>query len=138
MTADRRDARAGAGNRRDGIQARYGTDAIRICLDRPPVNALTVDMLRCLGAILAAAPEDPRPVLLTGASGIFSAGFDIKQPAPDQLTIDTAAHRVLAAAQERTEERERRMVKLTVWAVAMAAMALAATAGTIIVALSAS
>jgi enoyl-CoA hydratase len=102
VTADRADARVGAGNRRGGIGARYGPDAIRICLDRPPVNALTVDMLRGLGAILAAAREDPRPVLLTGASGIFSAGFDIKQPAPDQQTIDAAAQRVLAATQEHT------------------------------------
>jgi enoyl-CoA hydratase len=100
VTPNRSDA--GAVETRDGIGARYGLDAIRICLDRPPVNALTVDMLQRLGAILAEAHEDPRPVLLTGASGIFSAGFDIKHPAPDQLTIDTAAHRVLAATAERT------------------------------------
>jgi len=93
---------AGAVDSRDGVGARYGPDAIRICLDRPPVNALTVETLQCLGAILAEAHEDPRPVLLTGASGIFSAGFDIKHPAPDQLTIDAAAHRVLAGTAERT------------------------------------
>lgn len=91
---------AGAVDSRDGVGARYGPDAIRICLDRPPVNALTVETLQCLGAILAEAHEDPRPVLLTGASGIFSAGFDIKHPAPDQPTIDAVAHRVLAGTAE--------------------------------------
>jgi enoyl-CoA hydratase len=102
VTPHSNDALVSATDSPDGIGVRYGPDAIRICLDRPPVNALTVDMLQRMRATFARAHEDPRPVLLTGASGIFSAGFDINSPASDQLTVDTVAHRVLAAMQNRS------------------------------------
>jgi len=88
-----------AGNR-DGIGARHGPDAIRICLDRPPVNAFTVEMLESLSALMAGVRDDPRPVLITGASGVFSAGFDIKHPAPDQPIADAAAQRGITAVQD--------------------------------------
>lgn len=78
----------------------HGPDAIRIRLDRPPVNAFTVEMLESFSAVLAAARADPRPVLITGGPGVFSAGFDLKRPAPDQRSADEAAHGGITALQE--------------------------------------
>jgi len=40
---------------------------------------------------------DPRPVLLNGAAGFFSAGFDIKAPASDPAAADDAARTCVAA-----------------------------------------
>jgi enoyl-CoA hydratase len=83
-----------------------GPDAIRIRLDRPPVNAFTVQMLESFSAVLtdsavlAEAHDDPRPVLITGGSGVFSAGFDIKRPVPDQPLADAAARRGITAVQQ--------------------------------------
>src|SRR5260370_24660450 len=41
----------------------------------------------------------PRPVLLTGANGIFSAGFDIRKPGRDEAATVAAARDCLAAIQ---------------------------------------
>jgi enoyl-CoA hydratase len=72
----------------------------RICLDRPPVNAFTVGMFRQLRAQLKRAGESRMPVLLTGANGRFSAGFDVNQPGlADAATTDEAAE-CLAAVQD--------------------------------------
>jgi enoyl-CoA hydratase len=57
---------------RDGIA--------RICIDRPPVNAFTLEMVEQLRAIMERIGGHGHPVVLTGANGIFSAGFDTKQP----------------------------------------------------------
>lgn len=83
-----------------GIGVSHGPDAIRIRLDRPPVNAFTVELLELFIAALHKARDDPRPVLITGASGVFSAGFDIKHPTPDQSLADAAAQRAVTALQE--------------------------------------
>jgi len=72
----------------------------RICLDRPPVNAFTVDMFRQFLACIRQAREDPVPVLLTGANGMFSAGYDIKQPGLDGPAATGAARDCLAAIQD--------------------------------------
>ena len=82
-----------------GVSVSYRPDAIRICLDRPPVNALTVEMLGYITAVIAGACADPRPMLITGSSRIFSAGFDVKHPAPDTLTVNAAARECVAAVQ---------------------------------------
>lgn len=50
-----------------------------LCLNRPPVNALTTELLSALRrAIEAAASEGVRAIVLSGAPGIFSAGLDIR------------------------------------------------------------
>lgn len=54
-------------------------------LDRPPVNALTPELLAALGEAVAAAPDDgARALVLSGRPGMFSAGLDV----PHLLTLD--------------------------------------------------
>jgi enoyl-CoA hydratase len=72
----------------------------RICFDRPPVNAFTVEEFRRFRAYLKQVGDDPRPVLLTGANGMFSAGFDIRQPGLDDAATVDAARDCLAAIQD--------------------------------------
>ena len=72
----------------------------RIRFDRPPVNAFTVDMFRQLRAHLARASESRVPVLLTGANGRFSAGFDMKQPGRSDAATANEAHQCVAAIQD--------------------------------------
>ena len=72
----------------------------RICFDRPPVNAFTVDMFRQLRALLKQAGETPRPVLLTGANGRFSAGFDMNQPGLDDAATAEEARDCVAEIQD--------------------------------------
>ena len=49
-----------------------------LTLDDGKVNALNKDKLDALVAALADCAADPRPVVLRGRKGIFSAGFDLK------------------------------------------------------------
>ena len=84
----------------EGVSVSYRPDAIRICLDRPPVNAFTVEMLGYITAVIADTRADPRPMLITGSSRIFSAGFDVKYPAPDTPTVNAAAAECLTAVQK--------------------------------------
>lgn len=84
----------------EGVSVSYRPDAIRICLDRPPVNAFTVEMLGHITAVIAEARGDPRPMLINGSSRIFSAGFDVKYPAPDTPTVNAAARECLTAVQK--------------------------------------
>jgi len=54
-------------------------------LDRPPVNALSPELVSALDAAVRDAPGDgAEAVVLTGAPGIFSAGLDV----PHFLTLD--------------------------------------------------
>lgn len=54
-------------------------DAIAVLtIARPPLNALTPDVLREAIALLA---EPARAVVITGAGGVFTAGIDIKAAA---------------------------------------------------------
>lgn len=71
-----------------------------ICLDRPPVNAFTVDMFRLLRAHLKRAAETPMPLLLTGANGRFSAGFDVNQPGLNDAATADEAGDCIAAVQD--------------------------------------
>jgi enoyl-CoA hydratase/carnithine racemase len=72
----------------------------RIRFDRPPVNAFTVAMFRQFLGHLKQVGDDPRPVLLSGADGMFSAGFDIKEPGLDEATTTDAARDCLAAIRD--------------------------------------
>jgi enoyl-CoA hydratase len=83
-----------------GVSVSHRPDAIRICLDRPPVNAFTVEMLRYITMVIASAHADPRPMLITGSPRIFSAGFDVKHPAPDTQAVNAAARECVTAVQQ--------------------------------------
>jgi enoyl-CoA hydratase len=84
----------------EGVSVSHRPDAIRICLDRPPVNAFTVEMLRYITAVIDGARTDPRPMLITGSAHIFSAGFDVKSPAPDARAVNAAARECVTAVQQ--------------------------------------
>jgi enoyl-CoA hydratase len=86
--------------RGDGVDVSYGPDATRIRLDRPPVNAFTVEMLGYFAAAITDPAAGARPLLISGAPDVFSAGFDIKQPASDSLTADWLARKCISAVQE--------------------------------------
>jgi enoyl-CoA hydratase len=75
----------------DAVDVGSSPNIIRIRLQRPPVNALTVQVIDRLRAQFAAIHDDPRPVLLCGLPRAFSAGFDVKAPADDpQMASDAA------------------------------------------------
>ncbi|MDA0369427.1 MAG: enoyl-CoA hydratase/isomerase family protein [Proteobacteria bacterium] len=56
-------------------------DAAVLTLDRAPVNAMNIAVLRALDEAAAALSADPPRggLVLTGANGVFSAGADIKE-----------------------------------------------------------
>jgi enoyl-CoA hydratase len=83
-----------------GVRLTLSDGFARICFDRPPVNAFTVDMFGQFHAFMMRLREDPGPVLLTGAGGMFSAGFDIKQPGRDGPGATEAARRCVAAVRD--------------------------------------
>lgn len=64
-------------------------DAIHeLRLANPPVNALNPELLRALHVAIKAAPDDgARGLILSGRSGIFSAGLDV----PSLLALDRTA-----------------------------------------------
>lgn len=58
-----------------------------IQLARPPVNALTPELLSALRAALEAAPDDgARGIILSGGAKVFSAGMDV----PHLMGLDPA------------------------------------------------
>jgi enoyl-CoA hydratase len=71
---------------------------VTIRLDRPPVNAFTIEMFGRLSDVLEELRNDSRPILIAGSKAIFSAGFDIKQDVSVQAG-GAAASRCLAALQ---------------------------------------
>jgi enoyl-CoA hydratase/carnithine racemase len=78
--------------RSDGVIAvEIATDHIHLRLNRPPVNAFTVEMLRKLTEFITNVVDDPRPLLLSGGHEIFSAGFDTKTPTSDPAGANRAA-----------------------------------------------
>ena len=70
---------------------------LRIRLQRPPVNALTVEVIDALRGTFAAIHDDSRPVVLCGLPQVFSAGFDVKAPAEDIQVVNDAAAACLDA-----------------------------------------
>jgi len=81
----------------DPVWVAFNPGVIRIRLQRPPVNALTIGVIDRLRATLAAIRDDPRPVVLCGMPRVFSAGFDVKHPAADPQAVDAAARACLDA-----------------------------------------
>lgn len=61
-----------------------------LTLDRPPANAIDEDLLRDLGAALAAAKDDAavRALILTGAGPFLSGGFDLKAERRDAAATE--------------------------------------------------
>ena len=75
----------------DTVEVASSPNILRIRLQRPPVNALTVQVIDRLRATFAAIHDDPRPVMLCGLPRAFSAGFDVKAPADDPQVASDAA-----------------------------------------------
>ena len=62
-------------------------EVIELRMNRPPVNALSPDLIRALREAVEAAPgEGARALILSGSPGLFSAGLDV----PTLLTLDRA------------------------------------------------
>lgn len=54
-------------------------DVIVLTIDRPPVNAMNVELLAEIGETLKrVAAEPPRALVIAGREGVFSAGADLK------------------------------------------------------------
>jgi enoyl-CoA hydratase len=87
----------------DGVQVRLDDHVLRLTLDRPAThNALTAEMADALAAELegAAARDDVRVVLLTGAGAAFCSGADLSGPDAheglDATSLDRASRIVRA------------------------------------------
>ncbi len=75
------------------VEDQRGVALVRI--DRPPANAMDLELLDDGAAVLEEMQADPPPaVVLTGRDGFFSAGVDLKL-AP---TLDAAGQRDMVAA----------------------------------------
>ena len=74
---------------------------VTVTLDGPKsLNTLSVRMLRELKEVALSFQDDPsiRVVILTGASGVFSAGLDLKDPEVQKMlqgTLDERRERVI-------------------------------------------
>ena len=65
----------------------HADDILELRLDRPPVNALNPDLVKCLDdAIADAQAADTKALVLSGQPGLFSAGLDV----PELLALDEA------------------------------------------------
>lgn len=84
----------------EGLSVVSSSELVHIRLTRPPVNAFTPGMFDDVAAALWKLAEDPRPVLLSGDSGVFSAGFDIKSPQSDPEAADRAARTCVASVRD--------------------------------------
>ncbi len=63
-------------------------------LDRPPVNALSAELISALRQAIVAAPaQGARALILSGSPGRFSGGLDVPSLlALDRSTMDTVWH----------------------------------------------
>jgi enoyl-CoA hydratase len=84
----------------ENISVDFGAEYIHVGLNRPPVNAFTPEMFEGVVALFTKIAEDPRPVFLSGGSGVFSAGFDMKTPISDRAVADIAARACIASVRE--------------------------------------
>lgn len=70
------------------VRREMAPGVLGLTIDRPPVNALSPDLLDALGREFVAAPESgASAVVLAGRPGIFSAGLDV----PVLLGLDQRA-----------------------------------------------
>src|ERR1700730_1471913 len=90
----------GADTGSSGVRLDVLRGIARICFDRPPVNAFTLEMIEKLRSTIEQLSGHPMPILLTGANGFFSAGFDTRQPDMDGSTPRRAALECVAAIRE--------------------------------------
>jgi enoyl-CoA hydratase len=82
-----------------GLSVDVGGAYVTVRINKPPVNAFTVEMFVRMSDVLDELRSDPRPVVVVGSRDIFSAGFDIKQDVGAQAGAAAAA-RCLAALQD--------------------------------------
>src|SRR5262249_11709692 len=73
-------------------------DVVLLRMNRPPVNALDLELLRDLLAELDSLAEPAPPVVLTGAAGTFSAGVDLRRILSSDVHYSTDFLAALAAA----------------------------------------
>ena len=66
------------------------TGVLRLTLNNPPANALSIALMEALMAELAAAADDPevRVVVLSAAGKLFSAGHDLKEMTAHRADAD--------------------------------------------------
>ncbi len=70
------------------IDIRDHGDVRELCLNRPPANALSPELLeRLSGQIVAAPSEGARALVISGTGGMFTGGLDV----PQLLRLDRAA-----------------------------------------------
>jgi enoyl-CoA hydratase len=82
---------------RGTVDITFSPRLTRIRLQRPPVNALSVEVIDRLRATFLEIRDDPTPVVLCGLPHVFSAGFDVKAPAVDLQVAGDAAKACLDA-----------------------------------------
>ena len=64
----------------EGFRLDDSSDTLMLHLDRPPVNAIDLGVVRSLAAVMERIGEMPpsRPLVITGRGSRFSAGLDLK------------------------------------------------------------
>jgi enoyl-CoA hydratase len=79
----------------NGVRVETRGAVAEVILDRPPVNAVTVEMYETLVTVFRdlSARTDVHTVLLRSAVRLFSAGADIKQPVEPVSESESAAER---------------------------------------------
>lgn len=70
------------------LQVKSGDGIIRITLDRPPLNVLTIDMMEEMVKAFKWARTEPGNIVVVDAAGkAFSAGVDVADHTPDKVGL---------------------------------------------------
>ena len=70
------------------LQVKSGGGIIRITLDRPPLNVLTIDMMEEMVKAFKWARTEPGNIVVVDAAGkAFSAGVDVADHTPDKVGL---------------------------------------------------
>ncbi|HYK88230.1 MAG TPA: enoyl-CoA hydratase/isomerase family protein [Acidobacteriota bacterium] len=71
------------------VQISQEGDALRVTLNRPPVNFISTEMLQQIGSELESMGESPacKALILDSALPAFSAGLDLSQLTPDTVFL---------------------------------------------------
>ena len=72
------------------IRTEHHGPALRVTLDNPPANALSLEAMEALQAALDAARDDPsdRVIIIAAAGKLFSGGHDLKQMTAHRADAD--------------------------------------------------